>query len=107
MPQYAPDLDLRDTALRYATEVHGSVKKRAAKALGLDYGMFRRFLKGGSASPEHRQSIRNALERAGYEIAKKHNIAHEIPVDVTRSMLTQLLQALDAYQGTAAAGQSN
>jgi len=69
----------------------------------VDYAMFRRFLRKGSASPENRQRIKNGLEGQGRKIAREHKIAHEISVDVTRSMLTQLLQALDAYQGATSA----
>lgn len=103
MPTYTPDLDLRDAAQGYVADTHGAVVKRAAEKLGVDYAMFRRFLKTASASPENRQQIRNALERAGVEITKRHKITQEIPIDVTRSMLTQLLQALDAYQGRSSA----
>jgi hypothetical protein len=100
VPVYAPDLDLLDATRRYVADVHGGVMKRAARGMGVDYAMLRRFLKTGTANPENRQGIRDALEEQGWEIAKQHKIAHEIPVGVTRSMLTQLLQALDAYQGT-------
>lgn len=99
MPSYAPDAGLLIAARLYTDEVHASVKKRAAHALSVDYHMFRRLLASGSVSPENRQKVRNGLRKAGYDSAKGHKIAHEIPVDVTRSMLTQLLQALDAYQG--------
>lgn len=107
MPVYAPDLDLLDAARRYVADIHGGVMKRAAQEMKVDYVMFRRFLKSGSVNPENRQSIRNALDERGWEIAKEHKIAHEISVDVTRSMLTQLLQALDAYQGTTSAAQGS
>jgi hypothetical protein len=103
MPAYAPDLDLLDAARRYVGDVHGAVVKSAAEALEIDYVMFRRFLRAGSANLVHRQQIRNALEGKGLEIIKSHKIAHEISVDVTRSMLTQLLHALDAYQASSSA----
>jgi hypothetical protein len=99
VPVYAPDLELLEAARRYVDDVHGSVVKRAAQRAKIDYAMFRRFLKKGSASPENRQHIRNALQGQGPEIVIRHKVAHEIPIDVTRAMLTQLLEALDAYQG--------
>ena len=72
--------------------------KRAAAALCLDYIMFRRFLATGRSKPENRQKVRDALEAAEVGVAKDRKISHEISIDVTRSMLTQLLEALDAYQ---------
>lgn len=107
VPAYASDLDLLDASSRYVADVHSGVVKRASRELKVDYVMFRRFLKKGSANPENRQRIRNALEGQGREIAKEHKISHEISVDVTRSMLTQLLQALDAYQGTTSTAQGS
>lgn len=107
VPAYAPDLDLLDAARRYVDDAHDGVVKRAALMMEVDYVMFLRFLKKGSANPENRQRIRNALEGQGREITKEHKIAHEIPVDVTRSMLTQLLHALDAYQGATSAARES
>jgi hypothetical protein len=98
MPTYAPDPGLQLAATQYVSQEHAGVTKRAATALNLDYVMFRRFLAGGRAKPENRQKIRDALDAQGWGVSKDHIIAHEIPIDVTRSMLTQLLQALDAYQ---------
>lgn len=102
MPTYSPDIPLLTAITDYVRDAHGGVVKRAAEALMLDYIMLRRFLTGGRAKPENRQLIRNALDAAGWSIAKDRKIAHEIPVDVTRSMLTQLLEALDLYQDAGA-----
>lgn len=98
MPTYAPDPGLQLSATEYVRQQHAGVVKRAATALELDYIMLRRFLAGGRAKPENRQKIRDALDRQGWGVAKDHIISHEIPISVTRSMLTQLLEALDAYQ---------
>jgi hypothetical protein len=98
MPIYAPDPNLQLSATEYVHEQHAGVIKRAAGALEIDYIMLRRFLVSGRAKPENRQKIRDALDRHGWRVAKDHIIAHEIPINVTRSMLTQLLEALDAYQ---------
>jgi len=98
MPIYAPDPGLQLSATQYVRQEHAGVTKRAAAALNLDYIMLRRFLVGGRAKPENRQKIRDALDALGWGVAKDHIVAHEMPIDVTRSMLTQLLEALDAYQ---------
>ena len=98
MPVYSPDPDLQNAANAYVANVHDGVIRRAATALKLDYIMFRRFLATGRAKPENRQKVRNALDANEVGVAKDHKIAHGIPIDVTRSMLTQLLDALDAYQ---------
>lgn len=98
MPIYARDLGLQLSAAQYVRQVHAGVTKRAASALNLDYIMLRRFLVGGRAKPENRQKIRDALDALGWGVSKDHIVAHEMPIDVTRSMLTQLLEALDAYQ---------
>jgi hypothetical protein len=107
MPLYAPDVDLLAASAGYVDDVHEGVVKRAALALEINYVMFRRFLRKGSASPENRERIRKALEERGVEIVKLHKIPHEIPVDLTRSMLTQLLQALDAYQRATSTAQES
>jgi len=101
MPAYAPDRELLHAITGYVNDVHGGVIKRAAKALDLDYIMLRRFLGGGKAKPENRQRIRNALEAAGWGVAKDHKISQDISIGATRSMLTQLLQALDVYEHSA------
>lgn len=98
MPTYAPDPGLQLSATEYVHQQHAGVVKRAATALKLDYIMLRRFLAGGRAKPENRQKIRDALNRQGWGVTKDHIVSHEIPINVTRSMLTQLLEALDAYQ---------
>ena len=98
MPIYAPDPGLQLSATQFVRQEHAGVTKRAATALNLDYIMLRRFLVGGRAKPENRQKIRDALDALGWGVAKDHIVAHEMPIDVTRSMLTQLLEALDAYQ---------
>jgi hypothetical protein len=98
MPTYAPDPGLQLTVSQYVQQEHAGVTKRAATALNLDYIMLRRFLVGGRAKPENRQKIRDALDAQGWGVAKDHIVAHDMPIEVTRSMLTQLLQALDAYQ---------
>ncbi|HEU4961953.1 MAG TPA: hypothetical protein VFT56_16315 [Sphingomonas sp.] len=98
MPIYTPDPGLQLSAAQYVRQEHAGVTKRAATALNLDYIMLRRFLVGGRAKPENRQKIRDALDALGWGVAKDHIVAHEMPIDVTRSMLTQLLEALDAYQ---------
>ncbi|TMJ12152.1 MAG: hypothetical protein E6G94_14435 [Alphaproteobacteria bacterium] len=98
MPVYAPDNDLLTALSSYVREVHGGVVKRAADTLKLDYVMVRRFLRRGSAKPENRQRIREALSSVQWEGGKDRNIAHSLPVDFTRSILMQLLQALDAYE---------
>jgi hypothetical protein len=102
MPTYAPDPALQLAANQYVQQEHDGVTKRAARTLELDYIMLRRFLTGGRAKPENRQKIRNALDARGWGVAKDHVVSHEIPINVTRSMLTQLLEALDAYQSSPA-----
>lgn len=102
MPTYAPDLPLLAAISDYVRDTHGGVVKRAAEALDLNYIMLRRFLNGGRAKPENRQCIRNALDAVGRSVAKDRKIAHVMPVEVTRSMLTQLLEALDVYQDSGA-----
>jgi hypothetical protein len=101
VPTYAPDNELLAEIRRYVDERQGGVVMRAAEVLGLNYHMLRRFLERARAKPENRQRIREALKRAGWEFAKDHKVTREIPVQMTRSMLTQLLEALDVYQGTA------
>lgn len=98
MPTYAPDFSLQAAARAYVQSNHDGVVKRAAAALNLDYIMLRRFLVTARSKPENRQKIRNALDAVGAGVVKDHKISHEMPIDVTRSMLTQLLEALDAYQ---------
>jgi hypothetical protein len=98
MPIYAPDQELLAALTSYVLEAQGGVVKRAADTLGLDYIMVRRFLNGGRAKPENRQRIRNALDAAGWGFVNGRKIAHDMSLDVIRSMLTQLLEALDVYQ---------
>ncbi len=109
MPTYTPDPALRQSAQLLVANSYGGVVKRAATALHLDYIMFRRFLATGRSKPENRQKVRDALEAAEVGVAKNHKIAHEISIDVTRSLLTQLLEALDVYQSqtTASAPQAD
>lgn len=95
---YAPDLELQNAANAYVNNVHDGVIRRAATALKLDYIMLRRFLATGRAKPENRQKVRNALDANEAGVARDRKVAHDIPIDVTRSVLTQLLDALDAYQ---------
>lgn len=98
MPSYAPDNELLILATRFVSEVHGGVVSRAASALRVDYIMLRRFLVAGRAKPENRQVLRNALEGCGWKPASDRKISHEVPIEVTRSVLAQLIDALDALQ---------
>ena len=98
MPSYAPDRELLAALTSYVRDVQEGVLRRAAAALGLDYIMVRRFLNGGPAKPENRQRIRNALDAVGWGGTKDRKIAQDISLDVIRSMLTQLLEALDVYR---------
>ena len=98
MPSYAPDHPLLSIARRYVEAAHDGVTKRAATALSVDYVMLRRFLVGGCAKPENRQKIRNALDATHHGVAKVRNVSHEMPIEMTRSLLSQLLEALDAYE---------
>jgi len=88
-------------ARSYVEELHDGVKRRAAEALGVDYQRFFRFLREGKASPESRQEIRAALQAAEWNVTKDLKISHPVSLEATRSMLTQLLEALDAYQSSA------
>jgi hypothetical protein len=96
MPRYAPDHELLQSTRQFVAESHDQVVRRAAGALNVDYVMLRRFLVSGRAAPENRQKLRSALEGLGWKITMERNISHNISVEVTRSMLTQLLNALDA-----------
>lgn len=98
MPSYAPDIPLLQAARHYVADVHEGVTKRAAIALSVEYVMLRRFLVAGCAKPENRQKIRNALGALDRGVAKDRKFAHEMPIEMTRSLLSQLLEALDAYE---------
>lgn len=98
VPIYTPDPALQQSAQFLVDNRYGGVVKRASTALDLDYIMFRRFLATGRSKPENRQKVRNALEMAEAGVTKDRKISHEVPIDMTRSMLMQLLEALDAYK---------
>lgn len=100
MPSYAPDLELLRSARRYVSDIHQGVTKRAAQGLNIDYIMLRRFLVAGRAKPENRQLLRNALDAKEWGVSKDHKVTDGVPIDVTRSVLTQLLDALDALQAS-------
>jgi hypothetical protein len=100
MPVYAPDRELLASLAGYVREVHGGVVKRAATVLDLDYIMVRRFLRGGSAKPENRDRIRQALQTVKWKGARERKVADDVPLGLTRSVLMQLLRALDAYEPT-------
>lgn len=98
MPAYVIDHDLLAAITSYVRDVQGGVVRRAATALELDYVMLRRFLERGRAKPENRQRIKNALEAVGHGVANGRIVSQNLSLDAIRSMLTQLLDAVEAYR---------